>query len=342
MALKFLTSEAFRAAAGDSDRNADRDLGIYATMLDAGARAVDGERKVQFTISTPMVDRYGDIIEPNGWKIDAYLRNPMVLFNHDSDTAIGISDRVWVEDNKLKAIADFQPPEISRFADAVYRMLTHPKRFLRAASVGFIPLKWQFNEDAANRGGMIFQEQELVEWSVATVPANPDALSEAKSAGIDLAPMIEWAEKLLDGEGRTSLPRVELEALRKSIAPSRKLFVIESPTAISKTSFDRIRQTIDAWRTGETGALVLDCGLTLRRVDASDDIAVNEPAPEFARDLNKRQLDTLVAAAETMRLGHDITFLPRDRIERIERAAKMQRIADRRARTVDVIRRKTI
>ena len=53
--------------------------------------------------------------------------------------------------------------------------------FLSATSVGFRQLTWDFTEDE-ERGaddwwpGIVFHTQELVEFSIVTVPANPEAL----------------------------------------------------------------------------------------------------------------------------------------------------------------------
>ena len=43
---------------------------------------------------------------------------------------------------------------------------------------------------------MDFLEQELYEFSIVPVPSNPDAMREAK--GVDLAPLVGWAEETLD------------------------------------------------------------------------------------------------------------------------------------------------
>ena len=45
---------------------------------------------------------------------------------------------------------------------------------------------------------MNFRRQSLLEFSSVPVPSNPQALVEARSAGIDLEPAIEWATRTLD------------------------------------------------------------------------------------------------------------------------------------------------
>jgi hypothetical protein len=69
--------------------------------------------------------------------------------------------------------------------------------FLSAVSVGFAPIKYAFSEEQGRSFGIDFLQQELLEFSVCPVPANPEALIEARSAGIDIEPIREWAEKLI-------------------------------------------------------------------------------------------------------------------------------------------------
>ncbi len=45
-----------------------------------------------------------------------------------------------------------------------------------STSVGFAPLKYAFTDDPQRRYGIDFLEQELLEFSIVTIPANPDAL----------------------------------------------------------------------------------------------------------------------------------------------------------------------
>ncbi|HEY2162474.1 MAG TPA: HK97 family phage prohead protease, partial [Gemmatimonadaceae bacterium] len=118
------------------------------------------------------------------------LRNPVVLWGHDaSRLPIGRAFDVQIEDGALKASVEFVPentPEVGPFAEAVYRLAR--TGFLGATSVGFRPLKWDYTNDQARGAddwfpGIDFDEQELVELSVVTVPANPEALIEAPGPG---------------------------------------------------------------------------------------------------------------------------------------------------------------
>jgi len=110
---------------------------------------------------------------------------------------------------------------------------------LNATSVGFKPKEWVFNED---RKGVDFKTQELLEFSVVPVPSNPEALIEARSAGIDLGPYKEWAEQVLeDSDPGIWLPRDQVEEIVK-------LLSVKIPKKPSKRSADaiaRITETDD-------------------------------------------------------------------------------------------------
>lgn len=143
-------------------------------------------RAVDFILSTAEKDRVGDCIDPKGWRLDPYLKNPVVLWQHNRDLPpIAKATNVRVEGGSLKATATFATAEQNPLADTVYRLLQGG--FLNAVSVGFRPLKYAFRE--GDDFGIDFQEQELLEFSVVNVPCHQGALAEARSKGIDLSPL---------------------------------------------------------------------------------------------------------------------------------------------------------
>ena len=136
---------------------------------------MDNSRVVTFTASTGIVDRHGDIIYQSGWKLDNFLKNPVVLFGHNSDQLpIGHVSQVNFIDGNLTLSIDFVPREIHPFADTVYQMILRGD--INAGSVGMKPLKWAWVE-SEERFGIDFIEQELLEFSIVTIPANPEAIS---------------------------------------------------------------------------------------------------------------------------------------------------------------------
>lgn len=128
-------------------------------------------------ITTRTPDRFGDVVEPSGIRWEGYLHNPVVLWAHSHTLPpIGRTLHLQREDDGLLATMEFAGTE---FAQEVRHLVD--AGFLRAASIGFVPKRWAPLEG----GGTLFQESELVEWSVVPVPANPEALiQQAEAAGI--------------------------------------------------------------------------------------------------------------------------------------------------------------
>jgi HK97 family phage prohead protease len=177
----------------------------------AECKAIDPEtRSVDFVISTASVDRMGDTIAVDGWKLDNYRKNPVVLWAHDaSELPIAKASNVRIEDGKLKARAEFVPKEISGKANAVFELIRGG--FLSATSVGFAAIEYAFTEAPDRKYGIDFIEQELLEFSVVPIPANAESLLEARSAGIDIEPIREWATKLFESQNLAIIPRDRLK-----------------------------------------------------------------------------------------------------------------------------------
>lgn len=152
----------------------------------------DVSRQRKFTVSTAAVDRDNDSISVAGWKLDNYRKNPTVLFAHDyASLPIARAVSIGIENGKLVATAEFAEHDM---AETCLKLIDGG--FLRATSVGFRPIA---ASRAVERDGFDFKEQELLEFSIVPVPANPEALIHAQAGGIDIAPLKAWAEGVMKG-----------------------------------------------------------------------------------------------------------------------------------------------
>lgn len=155
-------------------------------FLDRTVEKSERARTIRFVASDETVDRYGDIIRANGWLLDNFKRNPVLLFGHNSrEPAIGTA-KAWVDGTQLLADATFAAEGKSAFADEVWNLVDAD--IMRAVSVGFLPTKppnlimsEPGDDGATHVTGFEFIEQELLELSVVSVPANPAALALARS-----------------------------------------------------------------------------------------------------------------------------------------------------------------
>lgn len=148
------------------------------TIIELAASDVsDEERTIVGTITTNAVDRYGEIVEPDGAILDAYLKNPVVLLNHMSwMPAVGRC--LWIKPQGKGLVAKTQFADTDAGRD-VYEL--YKGGFMKAWSIGFLPVKW---EDGNTDSGKMkwrrrFTQWELLEYSAVTVPANPEAVSKA-------------------------------------------------------------------------------------------------------------------------------------------------------------------
>ena len=142
-------------------------------------KEVDGQENGSYdiTISTQSVDRQGDIVMLDGWDFDNYLKNPVVMLNHDyGGLPVGKTNNLRVKGGALVANFSFLQPANDN--DPInFVKNAWDQGALRAASVGFRPIEAeQIDPDSDSWWPeMRFLEQELLEWSIVTIPANPEA-----------------------------------------------------------------------------------------------------------------------------------------------------------------------
>lgn len=134
---------------------------------------------VEGIFSTEDIDRHGEIVMQNGWKLDNYRRNPVVLWAHkSSELPIAKMLDIGVDGmNQLAGKMQFAVKEYP-FAATVFEMIAGG--FQRAFSAGFMNEIFQIDQ---GNDTVILNENELFEVSCVPIPAN--ALALVKEKGID-------------------------------------------------------------------------------------------------------------------------------------------------------------
>lgn len=137
------------------------------------------QRRLRWIISTGDIDRYNDVIDPDGWEWAHWQASGApVFYNHFSwDLPVAQGVDIGVEAGALVSTADFGEAGEDEFVDRLYRRCASGK--IKGASVGFLPLEWSYDEE---RGGFNIIRAELIEWSVTPIPANPAAVQLALRA----------------------------------------------------------------------------------------------------------------------------------------------------------------
>lgn len=147
-----------------------------------GEQSADDPR--EYIMSSERLDRYGDVISADGWELGEFSKNPIGLFQHSSVLPIGTWSAVGVVGKKLRGRLNISPPDALP-PQLHYLPAAIDRRVIRAVSVGFRPTKDPELLDKANpRAGVRWVGQELLECSLVTVPANPEALEVLRSIGV--------------------------------------------------------------------------------------------------------------------------------------------------------------
>lgn len=170
----------------------------------------------QFVASDESTDRMGDIIRVQGWELANYKRNPIVLFQHQSSNPVGIASKVWIDGKALMAQIKLAAEGTSPFIDTLRKLLD--QQIVRAVSVGFMPTKspnYIRDPKSDSVTGFEFIGQELHEISLVTVPANANALAQAKALRIpDLHMQRIFAPAVKDASVHMALQKSALELIK--------------------------------------------------------------------------------------------------------------------------------
>jgi len=151
---------------------------------------VEETRTIPFTVSDNTKDRHNSVLNPDGWNLRNYEKNPIVGYHHqlyggffnepNPDNVLGMS-RVYREGEDLIADITFEPEEINPLAEKIFRKVLFGS--LRATSVGFYPIKSHEGDPEKDKkeekGILYYDEMELLEISVVPLPSNPNAVKNA-------------------------------------------------------------------------------------------------------------------------------------------------------------------
>lgn len=142
-------------------------------------------RRIRYVWSTETVDRMGDIVRQS-WDLSGYSRNPMALWSHNHDVPLGNAVEYGLASaprRQLAGVVEYAPEGIDPFIDSRYKLAA--AGYLRTVSVGFMPHEIDPVTDKEERAklglgqwGVVFERNELLEISLVTVPANPDAVED--------------------------------------------------------------------------------------------------------------------------------------------------------------------
>ena len=134
---------------------------------------------IHWIMSTYDTDRDFERIDPTGWNLEKYIQNPVILWSHDYYIpAIGYAENVKA-DSVLEGDVFFNDREYDEFGWSIGQRVKNGA--LRCGSVGFMVEEVEFLDSKDKECDLIYRKQELLEFSICCVPANPFARAGEKS-----------------------------------------------------------------------------------------------------------------------------------------------------------------
>jgi len=154
---------------------------LLAADIEAGGGLPAIPDGIAWTLSTFDLDRFGERIDPAGWDFKRFMDNPVVEWAHRYDIpAIAKIESLIIDDEGLHGLVYFNDKSYDPFGWAIGQRVK--AGVIRAGSVGFRVIEIEIpDRDTAKDGtSLIFRKQELLEFSICNVPANPFALAREK------------------------------------------------------------------------------------------------------------------------------------------------------------------
>jgi len=224
----------------------------------------EGERAAIRLITTPRLDRDGEILLPDGAILDDFRQSPSVLFSHKYDT-LPIGKDVWIKPVK-KGILAKTVYASHQFAEDAFQCVKGG--FLNSNSVGFIPIEHIRQDDArfkdlvdrlekeygvpreeAETAKAIYTKWLLLEHSDVPVASNAQSLNLAVSKGELILDSKSMKEELGIEVDPAPVPEVHTTVCEKGTdappvmpEPEVKVEVITKPEPDVTENYIRLRQ----------------------------------------------------------------------------------------------------
>jgi HK97 family phage prohead protease len=138
-----------------------------------------GDREVGIVAVTDQLARDGNIWEPGGIELSNYVKNPIVLFQHEPMMPVAIATAIGLENGALAARVAFAPLGTSDISDQCCALVK--AGIVRGVSCGIDPIEVRPLNNG--RGGVRIVKAELLEISFVSLPADTGAMVTARGFG---------------------------------------------------------------------------------------------------------------------------------------------------------------
>lgn len=217
---------------------------------------IEGERAVVAKITTAAVDRDGEVVIPQGVNSKDFEANPVVYYNHDYwDHPIGQCVSIKREDGAIVAKTVFATrpethPEGKEWApDTIFSLVK--QRVIRGFSIGFIPIESRAatDKDLLAFGAecrRVHTKTKLLEYSVAPLPCNQEALTLAVSKGLCSEELAKRLQRIEEESGEADISEKSAAEIISETVNKGALAPNEAKSAITTEDEEGGAATVDS------------------------------------------------------------------------------------------------
>jgi len=159
-------------------KNTDKEGNVKTEIVifqDAICKVAD-DGAISWVMSDYSVDTDLERVDPAGWDLKGFKRNPVVLWSHEHmRPAIGKVESPKVKDGQLVGRVRFSSKEVDSFAAMIEGKVR--EGIINGGSVGFKTRKIEIVDDPKANEILIHRKQELFEFSIVNMPANTNAMA---------------------------------------------------------------------------------------------------------------------------------------------------------------------
>lgn len=271
----------------------------YRTTVSAG-------EGFDFVISDGSMDRHGTRINPRGWDLSTFLRNPIALWAHGRDPArgtvpIGRWENLRVEGDEFKGSLVLSDEGKSTFVDELRHLVQ--QGILRAVSVGMDYIK------EGKRGGpWEIERAGLREVSLVAVGSNTNALAMARSLHISESTL----RTVFAEHGDQDLRDVSAPGEKAVSTPNKARAIAGHPPLSKDKPMKTLSQRIEDAQTDLTAKK--DRLVELTNADSLDNDAIEELNEHI--DVGERTLANLKASEAKIGINAQRDILPAPGVNR--------------------------
>lgn len=142
----------------------------------SGVEELDGEINVfeiRGTANSGLKDRWGERMPKSCWNLENYLKNPLLLRDHEFKSPIGRITEIYAEETGLKFVAYIGKKGVGLTDLQKETILLIEQDVLKTFSVGFINHEYDYD---AKTDTITYVNAELYEISLVAVPMDANAL----------------------------------------------------------------------------------------------------------------------------------------------------------------------